>query len=101
MMSPRSLRNVQRRLAHNVVWEWRERVLHTVQKRMKLLAALLFWEQGGCRNVRYRPVHGAPYPQPPCLWQCTRLQISVPLPPVRQSSMVAIKAESCLWDITI
>lgn len=52
-MPPCSLRNVQRRLAHNVVWEWRERVLHTVQKRMKLLAALLFWEQGGLRTCQH------------------------------------------------
>ncbi|PNW78263.1 hypothetical protein CHLRE_09g404500v5 [Chlamydomonas reinhardtii] len=40
-----SLFKLHRRQAHSVLAAWRDRVLHSVAKRMKLLAGLLYWEQ--------------------------------------------------------
>ncbi|KAG2450986.1 hypothetical protein HYH02_004258 [Chlamydomonas schloesseri] len=40
-----SLSKLHRRQARDVLAAWRDRVLHAVAKRMKLLAALLYWER--------------------------------------------------------
>ncbi len=44
--SPRSIIRSQRRRAAEVIQAWRGRVLGSVTKRMKMLAALLAWERG-------------------------------------------------------
>ncbi len=45
VLRARSLSKLHRRQAHDVLAAWRDRVLHSVAKRMKLLAALLYWER--------------------------------------------------------
>ncbi|KXZ52960.1 hypothetical protein GPECTOR_8g333 [Gonium pectorale] len=49
-----SLVKVHRRLAGNILRAWRERVLSSVVKRMKVLAAALSWERGSLVKVHRR-----------------------------------------------